>query len=355
MSSKHTFCSVTRFSKALSHAAGCGKQHFSLFPCLGSTASLASVCCLLVVLKTSSSLLTGDIILTDTSAWPITSANWTWRLESGDGNFSRPFIPVSPYKGLFKSKLLLFESNKPVAFDISGDLCKMSVKASRAFHNCLQGAEPWISAHLRWWRHWSGEMSRNTSRPIRTDMRIEKLCISSLSSVKMYRPLERLSTHVSRINFEQTKNYHISFNMVQELAWFHAFQHVHKSWQQRLTAENCMKIKRFWADFLNAVYFRRGLTCTSEITNDLMDACSFSGSFPYPASPGGRGREKSLGTRMWWTVANQELNLIYVKRSQITNRFWPGPLCFRYSRYRLSVITTTVRLIHQSIAKCHQF
>ena len=115
------------------------------------------------------------------------------------------------------------------------------------------------------------------------------------------------------------------------------------------------KKKRFWADFLNAVYFRRGLTCTSEITNDLMDASSFPGSFPYPASPGGRGREKSLGTRMWWTVANQELNFIYVKRSQITNRFWPGPLCFRYSRYRLSVITTTVRLIHQSIAKCHQF
>ena len=29
--------------------------------------------------------------------------------------------------------------------------------------------------------------------------------------------------------------------------------------------------RQIWADFLNAVYFRRGLTCTLGLTNDLID------------------------------------------------------------------------------------
>ena len=29
--------------------------------------------------------------------------------------------------------------------------------------------------------------------------------------------------------------------------------------------------RSLWADFLNAVYFRRGLTCTLGLTNDLID------------------------------------------------------------------------------------
>ena len=38
-----------------------------------------------------------------------------------------------------------------------------------------------------------------------------------------------------------------------------------------LFTEICSRDERLRADFLNAVYFRQGLTCTLGLTNDLID------------------------------------------------------------------------------------
>ena len=35
--------------------------------------------------------------------------------------------------------------------------------------------------------------------------------------------------------------------------------------------ESNFAFKTYWADFLNVVYFRQGLTCTLELTKDLID------------------------------------------------------------------------------------
>ena len=46
-----------------------------------------------------------------------------------------------------------------------------------------------------------------------------------------------------------------------------------KEWQETEASlvSRVATLKSFGADFLNAVYFRRGLTCTLGITNDLID------------------------------------------------------------------------------------